>query len=101
MSKHTPEPWVYVPGRGGGTVEDSHGAQIAVISGQAPLRGDQSIPFEQIQWANGRLIAVSPKMLAALKGILAALTQPATYPADLEYVRQIASAAIAKVESES
>ena len=67
MSKHTPEPWRYVPGPGGGTIEDAHGAQIAVISGQAPLRGDPDVPVEEIQEANGRLMALAPKMEEAIR----------------------------------
>lgn len=49
--------------------------------------------------ANAKLWAASPAMLIALRGILAALTQPATFPADVEYARKIASDAIGLVEA--
>jgi hypothetical protein len=48
--------------------------------------------------ANAALIAAAPDMLAALRSILAALSQPATFPADLALCRMNAREAIAKAE---
>lgn len=51
-----------------------------------------------VDFTNARLAAAAPEMLDALKGILAALTQPKTFPADVEAARVYARAAIAKAE---
>jgi len=62
------------------------------------------MPDAPNQEANARLIAAAPELLAALKGISAALNQPATYPTDIEYCRTHARSAIRKalgVEQES
>jgi hypothetical protein len=48
--------------------------------------------------ANARLIAASPDMLAALRSIMAALSQPAVFPADLDLCRMNAREAIAQAE---
>ena len=47
---------------------------------------------------NAILVSSAPEMLIALKGILAALTQPHTYPADVDAARIFARAAIARAE---
>jgi len=48
--------------------------------------------------ANARLIAAAPELLEAAKGALAALTQHATFPADVAAARSFLAAAIAKAE---
>jgi len=48
--------------------------------------------------ANARLIAASPDLLEACKAAVAALTQPKTYPADIQAATKWLSAAIAKAE---
>ena len=107
MSKHTPTPWLYVPGPGGGTIEDAHGAQIAVVSGQAPLRGNPEIPIEEIQGANGRLMALAPEMEEALRAIKDHEQQPNGDACVLHIAQAIlwkvdrARAAIEKAEGKS
>lgn len=44
--------------------------------------------------SNARLIAAAPELLAACKQVIAALSQPATYPADLALIRATCAAAI-------
>ena len=50
------------------------------------------------QMANALLLAASPTLLANCKAALAALSQPATLPADVELARINLRAAIAKAE---
>lgn len=45
---------------------------------------------------NLALIAAAPELLEACKGALAALTQPKTFPADIECARTFLRAAIAR-----
>jgi hypothetical protein len=51
--------------------------------------------------ANARLIALAPEMLEGLKAIVAALTQPATFPADVAYAEKAARAIIARADGAS
>jgi hypothetical protein len=48
--------------------------------------------------SHAALVAAAPDMLAALRSILAALSQPAVFPADLDLSRMNAREAIAKAE---
>ena len=101
MTAHTPGPWRLEsesrsPDGSDLLVTTDDGAySIADCRMQATGVGDT----EEAE-SNARLIAAAPELLAALKGILAALTQPATYPADLKYARRIARDAIVKLEDE-
>lgn len=45
-------------------------------------------------------MAAAPEMLAALDGVLAALSQPKTFPADVELAKSYARAAIAKARGD-
>jgi len=80
---HTPGPWTVeegthiIPANGGGSVAAAYGDDL-----------------EQA-YANAALIAAAPELLAACKQVIAALSQPATYPADLALIRATCAAAIA------
>ena len=88
MTMHTPGPWrsgdrfntVFGP-----KVEGSFPQTIATVA-----KGNE---------ANARLIAAAPGLLIAAKGALAALSQNATFPADIEAARIFLMRAIAEAET--
>lgn len=53
-----------------------------------------------IDFANARLIAAAPALLAACKGAIAALSQNATFPADVDAAKLWLSTAVAQAEKE-
>lgn len=109
--KHTPGPWRVVMGHyrlrvdGKRRFADAN-AESVVMSGSieagnyrrvADCRDEDEANLE-VDAANARLIAAAPELFEALKGALAALTQPATFPADVECARVYLRTAIVKVE---
>ena len=96
---HTPGPWKHDP-----EVTDPQTLDTAPeVSAPQPngscryicrLFGVAPSVIEETQ-ANARLIASAPDLLAACKQVIAALSQPATYPADMALIRATCAAAIA------
>jgi hypothetical protein len=93
MSKHTPKPW------------KRDGDAVFVDVGSKPTNGYRRIAnvctdgFGEVDpecVANGDLIAAAPELLAACKLAIAALSQNATFPADLRLIRMTCAEAIAK-----
>lgn len=62
------------------------------VDGALDLMGQQQEQLCRAELENQRLRAELAMAEEALKGILASLTQPATFPADIEYARSIARA---------
>lgn len=85
----TQGPWSIAPRDTNRRVVDASGHSVAVAS---PLGNDR----KDEAFANARLIAAAPDMLAALRAMVALL--PHTDDADVEAVVQAARAAIAKAE---
>ena len=95
MSKttHTPGPW-FINKRAAMFIECAHRG-IASCTG-ADNRSPDNLEAENK--ANARLIAAAPDLLAACKAALAALSQPMTYPADIEAAKKWLTDAAAKAE---
>lgn len=88
---HTPGPWGY--GRVSGEVYSrTTGRHIATLN----RSGMDSCP----DWvlADAAIIVEAPALLAAARGALAALSQRATCPADVEAAKTFLRDAIARVE---
>lgn len=90
MSKHTPGPWHFQMG----------GAQKnwpeVVASDRYELLARTYGPHER---ENAALIAAAPTLLDGCKAALAALSQNATYPADIEAAKNWLTKAIAAAEA--
>lgn len=80
MSTHTPGPWVV---RKDSSIETKDGLTVAGF-------------IDDVK--DAALIAAAPELLEALKGVVAALSQPKTFPADIEAAKAFAIRAITKAE---
>ena len=93
---HAPGPWKF----------DRNGIGIPTIRAVNPRSGPSFDDIAKVaglgnanekeQLANAHLIAAAPDMLAALKCVIACLSQNRTYPADIAYAKKVARAAIVK-----
>ena len=93
-TQHTPGPW---------TINGDPDPYIGIVSRTIePNICDMvsSLSPDEVT-ANARVIAAAPELLAALQGISAALTQNHTFPADVEYCRVTARAALALATQEA
>lgn len=113
MSNHTPGPWkAHKPGDLGPMQHDWD-----ITGGVAPdpvtnarylfvakvLKTAHPNPMwrqDEENEANARLIASAPDLLEALEAVKAALSQNATYPADLDFVRNVTERAIRKAKGD-
>lgn len=98
MSAHTPGPWVLIDDDFIYRLTDS-GTQNRFWCQVSSVRRihDGAAGDDEVA-ANARLIAAAPDLLAALKGALAALEQPKTFPVDVDVAKKWMRAAIAKAE---
>lgn len=94
---YTPGPWeaITVPGKHalvGARANTSDGAKFVALCGNHdPDDGRQDERF-----ANARLIAAAPELLAAAQAAIAALSQNAVFPADIAAAKKWLGDAIAK-----
>jgi hypothetical protein len=63
---------------------------------QFPIARMGTLLDAKTQAANARLIAAAPDLLEAAQGAIAALSQPHTYPADIEAAKTWLARAVAK-----
>ena len=94
--KHTPGPWHIAPRKPGNAyrITQSETPQTGALVIADLSCGAHRPDAEQA--ANAQLIAAVPDLLEALKGIIAALSQNKTLPADIEAAKSYAKAAIAE-----
>ena len=97
--QHTPGPWKIKEFKGGALRIISDDTHICTVHHTVPR---DSLNEEELRRreANARLIAAAPKMIESLKGILTALNQNKTFPADLDYMKTVAQTAIAEATGE-
>lgn len=108
MSAHTPGPWNY---ERQGTVGDwkiigpetegepCRPSEVSLLGKLVSFK--PGVAFTIYHEENARLIAASPDMLQALECIVAVLSQNKTFPADINYAKSAAEAAIAKAIGKS
>jgi hypothetical protein len=95
MTNHTPAPWA---------VDRVNENQTLIRPGGAfalPICRMSILLASDTQEANARLIAAAPDLLEAAQGAIAALSQPHTYPADIEAAKTWLARAVAKATEAS
>jgi hypothetical protein len=88
MSTHTAGPW-HTGGKNACIIYNKDGQPLASCEHSTHLR---------LEWqqANAQLIAAAPDLLEAARAALAALSQHATFPADIAAAKQYLQSAISQ-----